>query len=273
MAELPPADAIPFHYEARVDVPVSLALAAAGGVSFLVPMSANRPLVEGPPLIGLDRATLEGLLDRPHGRVETAHHVSDVLLFAAIAAPAAWGGAEWGVGRAQGVDTSAAALAHGGITYEALAVSVALNQLFKGAVGRPRPYVYAYADDPERLAEFIGVGADGTVEADAYASFYSGHTATIAATSFSLAHMVAFGEERPGAARVLVPYAVATAATATMGALRVQAGRHFPTDVLVGGLVGAGIGIAVPELHRVGAGATATATAAGPPTIGFTLPI
>jgi hypothetical protein len=35
------------------------------------------------------------------------------------------------------------------------------------------------------------------------------------------------------------------------GALRVEAGMHFPTDVIVGGIAGMGLGIAVPELHRV----------------------
>ena len=31
---------------------------------------------------------------------------------------------------------------------------------------------------------------------------------------------------------------------------RVRAGQHFPTDVIMGALVGAGIGVLVPHLHR-----------------------
>jgi membrane-associated phospholipid phosphatase len=32
--------------------------------------------------------------------------------------------------------------------------------------------------------------------------------------------------------------------------LRVEAGKHFYTDVLVGAVVGSAIGVAVPMLHR-----------------------
>ena len=36
-----------------------------------------------------------------------------------------------------------------------------------------------------------------------------------------------------------------------VGSLRVAAGMHFPTDVLAGAAVGAALGIAIPDLHRV----------------------
>ena len=37
---------------------------------------------------------------------------------------------------------------------------------------------------------------------------------------------------------------------AITGYLRVKAGRHFTSDVLVGFLVGAAVGWVIPELHR-----------------------
>jgi membrane-associated phospholipid phosphatase len=37
---------------------------------------------------------------------------------------------------------------------------------------------------------------------------------------------------------------------ATVGTLRVLSGKHFPTDVLTGAVVGSALGWLIPELHR-----------------------
>jgi len=42
----------------------------------------------------------------------------------------------------------------------------------------------------------------------------------------------------------------AGAATFLTGFLRVRAGEHFPTDVILGGLVGTASGILVPYFHK-----------------------
>lgn len=39
--------------------------------------------------------------------------------------------------------------------------------------------------------------------------------------------------------------------TATAGYLAVKSGNHFPTDVFVGSLVGAGTAILIPQLHKI----------------------
>jgi undecaprenyl-diphosphatase len=74
-------------------------------------------------------------------------------------------------------------------------------------------------------------------------SFPSGHT--LHAVSFTLILCTAF----PALALVLVPAALLIAAS------RVVLGLHYPTDVLAGGLLGAGIALAVMNLTATWAGA------------------
>ena len=45
-------------------------------------------------------------------------------------------------------------------------------------------------------------------------------------------------------------YGAAAIPPAVVGYYRVQAGKHFPTDVLTGAALGAVTGILVPELHK-----------------------
>ena len=45
-------------------------------------------------------------------------------------------------------------------------------------------------------------------------------------------------------------WATAAIVPAIQGYLRVRAGKHFVTDVVVGYLIGAAVGLLVPSLHR-----------------------
>ena len=45
-------------------------------------------------------------------------------------------------------------------------------------------------------------------------------------------------------------FAAAIIPPAIVGWYRIRALKHFPTDVLLGYLVGAAVGILVPELHK-----------------------
>ncbi len=127
------------------------------------------------------------------------------------------------------------ALTHGVIFAESVTVSVTLTDVIKAASRRPRPYT--------RAPGFAWEDADDQM------SFPSGHTSTAGALSFSLAHQVASTTDLSAGAKVGL-YGLATAWTATTGALRVAAAKHYPSDVVVGGLLGATVGIVVPELHR-----------------------
>ncbi len=118
------------------------------------------------------------------------------------------------------------------IEIEALIASAAVSEFVKMAVFRPRPQVF--------------LGMTGGVSTRK--SFYSGHT-TIAFTAVvatAYLYLETFPEERAMRWVFLASGGVA----ATVGVLRVVAGKHYPTDVLAGAAAGALIGWAVPALHR-----------------------
>ncbi len=80
-------------------------------------------------------------------------------------------------------------------------------------------------------------------------SFYSGHTSVAAAGAFLTAQVYLDHHPELEGKRWMI-YALATVPTVWVGLNRVRALRHFPTDCLVGGVVGAATGIMVPWLHR-----------------------
>ena len=82
-------------------------------------------------------------------------------------------------------------------------------------------------------------------------SFYSGHTSAAAASLFLMAKIYCdYNTQIQGWEKVGI-YALASVPVLGMGYLRLIALRHFPSDIIVGGIVGGTIGIVVPELHRI----------------------
>lgn len=121
---------------------------------------------------------------------------------------------------------------------ETMLLQSGMNELVKGLFHRTRPYVY---DENTPLSR--------KTTSDARASFYSGHTGTAAAMSFFTAKVLSdYLDNRR--ARIFLWGATATLPV-VVGILRVDAGRHFPSDVIVGYVTGAAIGYLVPELHKV----------------------
>jgi undecaprenyl-diphosphatase len=125
---------------------------------------------------------------------------------------------------------------------EALSFTMAMTNIVKMAVRRPRPIAYidaaAHKDDPNYT--------NGST--DSALSFFSGHaaiTATISATATYLAFARA-----PHSARPWITLLVGTGLTTFVSIERVRAGQHFPTDVIAGSIAGAGMGLVVPHLHR-----------------------
>lgn len=117
---------------------------------------------------------------------------------------------------------------------ETIAAAYAATGWLKVALGRERPVLYtadapAAADDP-----------------DSQRSLPSGHTA--AAFGAAVSYLVVSGRQQlPHRTRNAV---LLFGGAATVGALRVAAGRHFPTDVLAGAGIGALIGWLIPTVHR-----------------------
>jgi membrane-associated phospholipid phosphatase len=116
---------------------------------------------------------------------------------------------------------------------EALVVNGGLNELVKVAVQRPRPFTY----DGKSLSE-----------PDSYLSFYSAHSSN--AFAMGMAYATTFSLRHPDSPYRYVVYGAVIAGGATTGVFRVRAGKHFPSDVIVGAIAGSAVGVTVPLLHR-----------------------
>lgn len=222
---------------AAVDVPVI----ALGLVLSFGPGLATREL-SWPGCAACDRGRINAL-DRPVLGNEdvAAARASDALLYTAIAAPfvADLGDALLTGRRAGGSYRHAASgwARDAVVLVEVLAVNLALTNLVKYAVRRPRPYSY---EEDSALGD--------PREDEARLSFYSGHAST--AFAMATAYATIFTLRHPRA-RAAVPVWLATMGlAATTAVLRVEAGKHFWTDVIAGSLAGAAVGVLVPVLHR-----------------------
>jgi membrane-associated phospholipid phosphatase len=111
----------------------------------------------------------------------------------------------------------------------------------KIAVRRPRPVDYVVCADL--------TSTECMSSTDLQLSFFSGHTSAttaISATATYLAFARA-GWRRP---RPWITLGLGMALTTFVAYERVRSGEHFPTDVIMGSVAGAGIGILVPHFHR-----------------------
>ena len=123
------------------------------------------------------------------------------------------------------------------IAAETFLATAALTALTKNIAQRNRPYTY----NPN-------LSIAQRTDDDATASFFSGHTSISAAMSFMTAKM--YSDYHPDSPAKPYIWAAAAAIPLVTAYLRVKGGKHFPSDVLVGYLVGAGLGILIPELHK-----------------------
>ena len=114
-----------------------------------------------------------------------------------------------------------------------------LTRLCKGIVRRPRPYAYA--------------GSSTLPDKDAARSFFSGHT-SIAFTG-AVSTGIFFDHFYPESKWSKTVWISSLSLAATTGVLRILAGKHFPTDVLTGAIVGSFVGWMIPKMHEEQGGA------------------
>lgn len=122
---------------------------------------------------------------------------------------------------------------------ESMAMTGALYANTAGLVDKSRPLVYNQQLKMEKRTE-----------AGAQRSFFAGHTAATAAATFFTAKI--FNDFHPDSPAVPFVWAGAAAIPAFVGYLRMEAGKHFLTDNIIGFGVGALSGILIPELHKIG---------------------
>lgn len=118
---------------------------------------------------------------------------------------------------------------HLAASVEAAAWNFGMTLLAKAVFNRNRPILYT------------GDALAGQESLTSHRSMYSGHTSTafVLATSYVLSMSHKKGLDR------FWPVLVATG----VGVMRVAAGKHFPTDVLVGAMVGSGTAIVLHEIR------------------------
>lgn len=127
---------------------------------------------------------------------------------------------------------------------EALGVTYLLTAATKQLVRRPRPYVYR--SEPAILAYRRAQGINAQL------SFFSGHASLAFSAAVTGAYLFAL-RERAVAARAAL-WGTQLAFAAAVANLRVRAGRHYYSDVAVGALIGATVGVVSPLVHAREAG-------------------
>lgn len=136
----------------------------------------------------------------------------------------------------------------GGLTATSgtLVVTAGLTEITKVLAGRRRPYTW----DPTHAAAGVQDYCRGTapVKSDDCKSFFSGHTAITAASSFSAVRSMQLSGRLSSKQDMALAYASASLLTVGAGSLRVAAGKHYVTDIAVGALVGVGLGLLGPSL-------------------------
>jgi membrane-associated phospholipid phosphatase len=120
---------------------------------------------------------------------------------------------------------------------EALSLNTLATTLTKTLAQRTRPFVY----NPD-------VSDEIKFTKDAKKSFFSGHTSNVASMSFLTAKI--FSDYFPDSNWRYPVWAFSATLPAVTGYLRVKAGKHFPTDVMIGYTFGALVGYFIPEFHK-----------------------
>lgn len=80
-------------------------------------------------------------------------------------------------------------------------------------------------------------------------AFMAGHPALVATSTFFTASV--FSAYYPKSVVSYTAYGIAIAATGTTIYLRHLAGKHFPSDLLVGTTIGTLSGLLVPKFHKI----------------------
>lgn len=159
-----------------------------------------------------------------------AGDLSNLFLYCAFLTPALIWSEAWYDGSGSGKEFGVFTV----MFLETLAIQSGLNLMVRSTQLWPRPYTYKSGDDDH--------------EAEAYGSFYSGHASAAFSTAVFIAY--SFNYFYPNSSYFPLVTASSFALASGVGALRIVAGRHFLSDVIVGGLAGATIAYGVIKLHE-----------------------
>jgi len=120
---------------------------------------------------------------------------------------------------------------------ESQVINLGLNILTKNLATRTRPYAYNQT-----------VPLSQKLTPDTKLSFYSGHTSFSFTSAVYVSKM--FDELKINPDLNSIVWSINLLTASITGYLRIEAGKHFPTDVIVGAVIGSAIGYYLPEIHR-----------------------
>lgn len=123
----------------------------------------------------------------------------------------------------------------GNVSFQSVMLSLALANTFKLSK-RNRPLMYNSE-----------VPMDEKLKVDSRMSFFSAHTATVSSMCFSFAF--AYNTYLPDSKAKTYVNIGALVVPAIEGYLRVKAGKHYPTDVIIGYLCGLGSSYLMHKIH------------------------
>ena len=166
---------------------------------------------------------------------EKADRASDVGTVLAVA-PLVVGGIAWYDGSSTGGEFATFTL----MFFQAIGIGSGINLAMRSLEIWPRPYMYAESGEGREKAE--------SAKAEAYGSFFSGH----ATTAFTVATFTDqwFRTAYPNSPYKGIMRASAYSLATLESVLRIAAGKHNVTDVVIGALVGTGVSIGILEMHR-----------------------
>lgn len=218
----------PYTTRTRVDLPVTLGGMALS--SFGLYLISNKDGISDAEALQLNKADVNSFDRFSAGNYdEDAKKLSDKFFYSSFAGPLLF--------LLDGKTRSKAGQI-GALYVQTMAVTGTLFTMAAGNVYRMRPL--AYGGDQVPMGDKTSKNATN--------SFFAGHTAATASATFFAAKV--FHDFNPDSPARPFVWAAAAAVPATVGYLRLKAGKHFLSDNLLGYAIGAGTGILVPQLHK-----------------------
>jgi len=217
----------PYHTRFAVDAPVTLGLGAVSGLGLYLVSQKD----------GLSQAQLSALNKNNVPRFDrfvagnyskTAQTVGDFIVYPTLLIAPGLLALDSDVRGRYGQVL--------GLYLQTMLAQNAIFTMMVGNVTRYRPFLYG----PEG-----GSSRNSHISTN---SFYAGHTANTAAATFFAAKV--YHDFNPGSVAEPFVWTAAAVVPAVMAYTRIEAGKHFLSDNLVGYAVGTTVGIVVPQLHK-----------------------
>ncbi|HEY8400622.1 MAG TPA: phosphatase PAP2 family protein [Cytophagaceae bacterium] len=218
----------PYKLRTTVDLPVTVGSAALSYIGLKYVLREKRR-VDSLEVVSLDRNDVNAF-DRGATRqdLHNGSVYSDIALFSSFAIP----------GLLLFDDkVKSDALKIGALYLETIGIMGVVYTWGAGSINRYRPYVY----NPE-------VDFEKRTSRGALNSFFAGHPAAAAASSFFLAKV--YSDYNPDSRLRPWLFAAAIVPPSVVAFYRYKGGQHFPTDILAGIPIGVLIGWGVPHLHK-----------------------